>query len=675
MSSAQFSNNTLKKLDLDKAEKDVHLGIIFPDEKQLYNPLYRIPDELEEFPELYYVWLLSQPEYFWFTCKEILGIDLHPFQTCILESLWNHRFPLLVGSRGAGKSYILAVYALLRLLFLKNRKIVICGSGFRQSKFIFQYMEQIIRGSKILRNLIPESNIHKGNDHWKMSFGENTATAIPIGTGDSIRGMRANDIISDEFAAQNPEIFETVIAGFGVVSSSPTEKAAAIAKREFRKKVGLVIEEDKDLERGNQLIISGTAYYSFNHFAKYHDRYRKIIKSRGNKHKLREYGLDEFPVNWKDYCVIRIPVDLLPPGFMDDSQIGRSKATTSNGIFEMEFGAVFSADSNGFFKRTTIESCVVNQNDDVVQPSGKVIPHEKAFFEVKAMGDKNKEYIMGVDPAFAADNFAIVILELNGTHRSVVYTWTTNKAKHKEKLKNGVVHDNAYYSYCARKIRGLMALFNISKICIDAQGGGYALIEALNDKNLLQPGEFEVWPIIDPENPQDTDCNDGRHILELVQFSRQDYTTQANHGLLEDLQNRKILFPFFDGISLIVNEEDDSKRSEDDINLNKIIEEIEELKDELTMITVTRTATGREHWDTPEFKLPNGKKGRMVKDRYSALIMANKAARDAENKIDYTLNPSIGGFASSVKNQEQHKKMFSGPATVCSALERLYNEI
>lgn len=657
-----------------KAEADAHLGVIFQDDKQLYNPLLRIPEELEETPELYFIWLLSQPEYFWFTCHEIFNIDLHPFQTAVLQELWYHKFPILVGSRGASKSFMLAVYALLRLLFLKNRKIVICGSGFRQSKMIFEYIEQIIRGSKILKNLIPDTSIRKGNDSWTMKFGENLITAIPIGTGESIRGLRANDILADEFAAQNAEIFETVIAGFGVVSSSPTEKAAEIARRKFRKASGLWIEDDKELERGNQLIISGTAYYAFNHFSKYHDRYRKIIKSRGSKQKLKEYGLDEFPVNWKDYCVIRIPVDLLPPGFMDDSQIARSKATASNGIFEMEFGAVFSADSNGFFKRTTLEACVVKPDEDIVQPSGKVIPAEKAFFETKLGGDRTKEYIMGVDPAFAADNFAIAIIELNGTHRSIVHVWTTNKAKHKEKLANGVVHDNAYYSYCARKIRGLMGRFNINRICIDAQGGGYALVESLNDKNLLKPGELELWPVIDPENSQDTDCNNGLHIIELVQFSRLDYTTQANHGLLEDFQNRKLLFPFFDGISLIINDETDSA-SNDDENMNKCIDEIEQLKEELTMITVSRTQTGREHWDTPEFKLPNGKKGRMVKDRYSALVMANKAARDMENVIDYSVGTTVGGFASNVKSKEESKRMFTGPATICAQLDRLYSEL
>ena len=45
---------------------------------------------------------------------------------------------------------------------------------------------------------------------------------------------------------------------------------------------------------------------------------------------------------------------------------------------------------------------------------------------------------------------------------------------------------------------------------------------------------------------------------------------------------------------------------------------------------MTQTSTGaraRDRWDTPEVKLQNGKKGRLRKDRYSSLVIANMLAR------------------------------------------------
>ena len=82
--------------------------------------------------------------------------------------------------------------------------------------------------------------------------------------------------------------------------------------------------------------------------------------------------------------------------------------------------------------------------------------------------------------------------------------------------------------------------------------------------------------------------------------------------------------------------------------------EIEELKTELSTIVMTQTGTGvgaRDRWDTPEIKLPNGKKGKLRKDRYSALIMANMVARQqkrADPPPDYSM---IGDFAYNLINE------------------------
>ena len=75
------------------------------------------------------------------------------------------------------------------------------------------------------------------------------------------------------------------------------------------------------------------------------------------------------------------------------------------------------------------------------------------------MGDKDKKYVFGVDPASEVDNFSIVVLELHKGHRRIVHCWTTNRGEHKEKVKKGYSTETDFYSYCARKIRDLMKLF------------------------------------------------------------------------------------------------------------------------------------------------------------------------------------------------------------------------
>ena len=89
--------------------------------------------------------------------------------------------------------------------------------------------------------------------------------------------------------------------------------------------------------------------------------------------------------------------------------------------------------------------------------------------------------------------------------------------------------------------------------------------------------------------------------------------------------------------------------------------EMEELKDELSTIIMTKTSiSGRDKWDTPEVKMPNGRKGRLRKDRYSALLMANMVARNimrAPAPPDYGL---IGGTSKTL-SKDKGGQMYNGP--------------
>ena len=105
--------------------------------------------------------------------------------------------------------------------------------------------------------------------------------------------------------------------------------------------------------------------------------------------------------------------------------------------------------------------------------------------------------------------------------------------------------------------------------------------------------------------------------------------------------------------------------------LEDCVMEIEELKDELSMIIMMQTTSGRDKWDTPEVKLPGGRKDRLRKDRYSALIMANMSARTMRRTpppIDYE---SVGGFVGGLKTKEDGP-MFLGPAWWTEKMKDVY---
>lgn len=189
-------------------------------------------------------------------------------------------------------------------------------------------------------------------------------------------------------------------------------------------------------------------------------------------------------------------------------------------------------------------------------------------------------------------------------------------------------------------------------------------MEALHDKNTLEEGEKQLWPVIDPENERESDQKLGLHIIEEISFASQQWTTDANHGLRKDMEEKMLLFPRYDGLMLSLAAENDmargvEKHPEYD-SLEICIEEIEELKNELSMIVMTQSGIiGRDRWDTPEVKTQAGRKERLRKDRYSALLIANMLARQSNRTEVFSINFSGGGVSSKIAKKDVGQVCFN----------------
>lgn len=645
-------------------------------------------------PHLELLKIMRTPEFFPFTCKHLFNMEILPCQQLVLMQLWYKQFPMLLASRGFGKSFMLAVYCMLRLIFCQGSKIVITAAAFRQAKIVFEYMEGIWSNAAMLRGLVASQKGRNGRnngprrdiDRCEMIIGDSICVALPLGNGDKIRGMRAHYVICEEFAKIPEEIYATVIGGFGAVSANPIQNVKGYARQRLLKNLGYwtkdMEEEELKTTRGNQSVISGTADYSWNHFCKYWKIYKSIIESRGNKDKLEEIFMGEIPdgFDYRDYSIMRFPYELIPKGYMDAKTVSRAKQTSSSAIYLMEYSACFANDSDGFFKRSLIEKCVCGTENISYESCGLV------NFGATLVGNSQKEYVFAIDPASESDRFAIAIIELWPDHRRLVYVWTTTKSGHREKLKRGIVRENDFYRYGVAKIRELMDVFPCVHMMIDAGGGGIPLREAFRD------GPNPIYEVIDHTGKVRKDSDDlrGLHLIELVQFRDNAWVVEANHGLRKDMEDRKLLFPRFSALEagMALEFDEAAGRVTYDKNhkvvqiydtLEDCMSEIEDLKTELTTIVVTQTMTGLERWDTPETKGVGGKKGRLRKDRYSALLMANMGARIYQRGV---LNPNppsvLGGFAASMadksKKKERTGQLYSGPAWWTEDIKGVYSK-
>ncbi len=223
------------------------------------------------------------------------------------------------------------------------------------------------------------------------------------------------------------------------------------------------------------------------------------------------------------------------------------------------------------------------------------------------------------------------------------------------------------------KIRELMKLFPCIHIAIDKQGGGIAVTESLHDPDKIHAGEQPLWEVIDEDKHKDTDDYSGLHIIEMCQFAKYDWLAAANHGVRKDFEDKVLLFPFFDPVSLDISQHQDETKNRMFDTLEECVLDIEELKDELSMIQMTQTASGRDRWDTPEVVVGTGKKSKMRKDRYSALLMANMAARILQRTPTQADYEFYGGFATGGhKPKEKDENMYTGPSWFADSMKDVY---
>jgi len=165
------------------------LNLTNEDIKGMANPLLEEGVFSNDNFHLRVVSIFQNPRYLYWTAKVLLGIDLLPMQVVVLQELWTKSFPMYLASRGYGKSWLLAVYAILRGLLVPESKIVIVGAAFRQSKVIFEYMETLWRNAPLYRSLCSDrSGPRRDIDRCTLRMNESWAIAVPLGcmTGDTL---------------------------------------------------------------------------------------------------------------------------------------------------------------------------------------------------------------------------------------------------------------------------------------------------------------------------------------------------------------------------------------------------------------------------------------------------------------------------------------------------------
>lgn len=339
------------------------------------------------------------------------AFQIWPFQEVLLKGWFKKDYSLVVAGRGVGKSYLLAVFILLYLIFNPGVKIVLVSSNFRRSKDIFSQMEKFLSHPKsvLLRQCFETENksgtkikIGKDQSGWTLRcLNDSIVKGLPLGGGENLRGERANVLLIDEGLLVSEHIQDTILRPFLTAKLNAKEQSDLRAIEDEMIRSGAMKEEDRTTFPNNKMIVTSSASYQFEYlyeglFVPYID----AIRGKENKrNKDAEKDLSTVPTHF----VARLAYNAPPAGsIMDESVLNEAvKGKEHNPVVRREYGAEFVDASDSYFDIKKLHECTV--------PPG----HSPT---VQLHGNKRSEYILALDPSYGtaktSDYFAMGVYML-----------------------------------------------------------------------------------------------------------------------------------------------------------------------------------------------------------------------------------------------------------------------
>lgn len=319
--------------------------------------------------------------------EQLLGIKLNLYQKILIRDSWDRRFIMWLMSRGLGKSWLGALFLVLKAILYSNILIGIVAPTYGQARRVmFDKIErEILRDAPFL--LSEYCNFSRSQDNTALEFhNKSRIKAVSSGQDDksSQRGDRYQILMADEYFNIPEDVINRVI--------NPSMNNVA------NYKVGM----DKSKVFKNQLIITTTTYYRFNHLWREFKTYLTAMLNGDS-----DYAVYAFPY--------QVGIDV---GLFDEVFINKEKQRLTKDDFDMEYGCMFPAISeNSWINPNDLEKCA-----------------DLETFYLK--GDKEYETIMSVDVARTegGDNSVFHVGRLRPNLKGeyevdLIYTRTMNGAR------------------------------------------------------------------------------------------------------------------------------------------------------------------------------------------------------------------------------------------------------
>ncbi len=543
-----------------------------------------------------------------FTTEILSGQKLYPYQEIILKGMLNKNFSMNIWGRGAGKSYIASVYCFLQCIFEPNTNILIAGPTFRTARFIFNYLEKIVKSesAQLLREAFGVEPT-KRNDMFEWSINGGSIKAIPL-NGEKIRGFRANVLLLDEFLLLPEDLVKTVLMPFLVAPHNIRERMNVREIEDKLIKEGLLKEEDRHVfENTSKMIALSSASYTFENLYKTYQEWTGNIYSKEKSDAT--------------YFISQLSYEALPPDMVDKNIIEEARSGgSSNASFLREYCAQFTDGSDSYFSAKKMHECTI---PDGQEPTTLI------------KGKPDKKYILSIDPNVSdspsADYFGMAILELDEESRT-----------------STLVHNYAGLGSVSNHIKYLHYIFNNFNIvfAIVDNAGADIFLGACNEsetfaKSNMQLKVFDFDSTAENADYQKEIARIKREVnveakkIFFNQIFSSEFIRKANEYLQTCIDHKRIWF----SSKTVANGSAFDRSSTTSINVEQtgaesvldLIETqdalIHQVKKQCALVEVTTSAKGTQSFDLPQHLKRNNSATRARKDNYTALLLANWASK------------------------------------------------
>jgi len=374
--------------------------------------------------------------------SEYLNIHLRPWQQLVIWGMFHNNYSMFMAARGLGKTWITAVYCIIRCILMPESKIVVASGVLSQAmKIVTEKIPEIMLNSPMLKREIFEIQSNSNSDKPNVSF-HNGSWIKVVPSTENARSARANVLILDEFRLIDFKIYKDVLRRFLATSRQPRY---------------LIKSEYSHLQERNIEIFLSSCKYKFEWS---YDRFKVFYNSMLQE---KKYFLCGLPYQ------ISIMSGLVMKAQLQD-EINEEDWDNISWLMEMEC-KFFGESEKAYFKLDKIEACRRNE-----QPF--YLPHVYNYVNNKkfALPEKihNEKRIISCDIATMSGDandasvFSLITLTPNKTNtayiRSVVY------------MENVI---GGHTVYQALKIRYLYEYFQCDYIVLDTQNAGISIYDSL----------------------------------------------------------------------------------------------------------------------------------------------------------------------------------------------------